>query len=804
MIIKAVWLHNIRSYKDEIVVFPEEGITVIYGDVGSGKTSILSAIGFAIFGNVPGTPSDPLSRFANPTARDLLRKGESRGFIRLWLKSGERNIVVHREIVESGTTVSDRGGWVLIVEKNGKTKYKRLTATEMRNYILETLGIPEEKTRARSRVFASAIYVPQFGIHSILNVSDKERLEIVNRVLNLIKYSYARERIDYVKKVVRRRIRENLEKRESELRGKIAEEEQIREELRRTKEELKRLEEELKELRRKEEEFKKVIEELEDKERRLREIAGKIGVLKTQLEHLKREKEREEVRLKGKTVGEIEKELKRKSDELEKFKLELEEVGKRKEEIEEERENVEKELERKIEETSTLTSKISAINGKVDELRKRLSEIEELERKGVCPVCLQPVTHAHAHELKSKIVAEIEELEAKKKQYMENLRRASIEVEKLKQRKEILSTEYSEIESRESKLNEKIKNLLETLSELKTLLEVAKKVSELEAKIENVKRELETVGKASKELDEVTKKLSFMKKEYDDVLRKKEELSTRKGVLQGKISNYESKLEEIEKLREELIAVRNEISKNKFYIEFLDKHVLAIIREVERYVKSKAYVAFKEEFLRIFKTLMMGYENIDVEITPDFKLQFKAKIDGTMVTIDTPSGGQLTSISLAYRLALNRVARAMIPQLREGILILDEPTYGFSPERVELLRKVLFSGEGPKQVIIVTHDRSFSDVSGEERLSIIRLELDPETTKTKIHYENIDPEYVEKVKNTFKAISKKIFSMSIEVTQPVKETFKPEVKVPLSEKVRKKTTSLLDFISQTGEKRDKH
>ena len=114
MIIKAVWLHNIRSYKDEIVAFPEEGITVIYGDVGSGKTSILSAIGFAIFGNVPGAPSDPLSRFANPTARDLLRKGESRGFVRLWLKSGERNIVVHREIVESGTTVSDRGGWVLI------------------------------------------------------------------------------------------------------------------------------------------------------------------------------------------------------------------------------------------------------------------------------------------------------------------------------------------------------------------------------------------------------------------------------------------------------------------------------------------------------------------------------------------------------------------------------------------------------------------------------------------------------------------------------------------------------------------
>ena len=804
MIIKAIWLRNIRSYKDEIVVFPEEGITVIYGDVGSGKTSILSAIGFAIFGNVPGAPSDPLSRFANPTARDLLRKGESKGFIRLWLKCGEKSIVVHREIVESGTTVNDRGGWVLIVERDGETRYKRLTATEMRNYVLETLGIPEEKTRARSRVFASAIYVPQFGIHSILSISDKERSEIVNRVLNLIKYSYARERIDYVKKVVRRRIRENLEKRESELRSKIAEEEQIREELRIAREELKRLEEELKKLREREEELKKVIGKLEDEERRLREIAGKKDALKTQLENLKKEKERDEARLKGKTVGEIEREFREKNDELEKFKLELGKVGKRKKEIEEKRENVEKELERKTGETSTLASKISAINGKVDGLRKRLSEIEELERKGVCPVCLQSVTHAHAHELKNKIVAEIEELEAKKKQYMENLEKAKIEEEKLRQRKESLSAEYSEVESKESELNEKVKSLLEILSELKTLLEIAKKVSELETKMEKVKRELETIGKASKELDEVIKKLSFLKKEYEDVLKKKEELSTRKGVLQGKISNYESKLKEIEKLREELVAVRNEISKNKFYIEFLDKYVLAIVREVERYVKSKAYVAFKEEFLRIFKTLMMGYENIDVEISPDFSLQFKAKVDGSMVAIDTPSGGQLTSISLAYRLALNRVARAMIPQLREGILILDEPTYGFSPERVELLRKVLFSGRGPKQVIIVTHDRSFYDVSGEEKLSIIRLELDPETTKTKVHYENIGPEYVEKVKNIFKALSKKIFSMSIEAAQPIKEAFKPEVKVPLSEENHRKMTSLLDFIFQPSEKRDKH
>ena len=154
--------------------------------------------------------------------------------------------------------------------------------------------------------------------------------------------------------------------------------------------------------------------------------------------------------------------------------------------------------------------------------------------------------------------------------------------------------------------------------------------------------------------------------------------------------------------------------------------------------------------------LMTGYENIDVEIKQDFSLSFKARVDGVLKPIETPSGGQLTCISLAYRLALNRVARSMIPQLGKGLLILDEPTYGFSPERVELLRRVLFSPGGPSQVIIVTHDKTFYEATGEEKLSIIRLELDPLTTTTKVYYENIDENYVRKVKEVFKELRKAV------------------------------------------------
>ncbi|MCH8317397.1 MAG: AAA family ATPase, partial [Bacteroidetes bacterium] len=53
MKIKRLRLKNIRSYQDEEILFPE-GSTLLSGDVGAGKTSILLAIEYALFCLQPG------------------------------------------------------------------------------------------------------------------------------------------------------------------------------------------------------------------------------------------------------------------------------------------------------------------------------------------------------------------------------------------------------------------------------------------------------------------------------------------------------------------------------------------------------------------------------------------------------------------------------------------------------------------------------------------------------------------------------------------------------------------------------
>ena len=49
MIIKRVKLNNIRSYIKEELNF-DKGITLLSGNIGSGKSTILLAIDFALFG----------------------------------------------------------------------------------------------------------------------------------------------------------------------------------------------------------------------------------------------------------------------------------------------------------------------------------------------------------------------------------------------------------------------------------------------------------------------------------------------------------------------------------------------------------------------------------------------------------------------------------------------------------------------------------------------------------------------------------------------------------------------------------
>jgi exonuclease SbcC len=68
------------------------------------------------------------------------------------------------------------------------------------------------------------------------------------------------------------------------------------------------------------------------------------------------------------------------------------------------------------------------------------------------------------------------------------------------------------------------------------------------------------------------------------------------------------------------------------------------------------------------------------------------------------SGGERTSLALAYRLALNTIVQEVSISGGSNLLILDEPTDGFSKEQVFKIRDILEELRFP-QVILVSHER---------------------------------------------------------------------------------------------------
>ena len=81
MRLKKLTLKNIRSYKDEEIIFPE-GSVLLAGEVGAGKSSILLALEYSLFGLQPGQKG-----------ASLLRNGTDNGFVSLEFEIDEQGRV---------------------------------------------------------------------------------------------------------------------------------------------------------------------------------------------------------------------------------------------------------------------------------------------------------------------------------------------------------------------------------------------------------------------------------------------------------------------------------------------------------------------------------------------------------------------------------------------------------------------------------------------------------------------------------------------------------------------------------------
>ena len=135
--------------------------------------------------------------------------------------------------------------------------------------------------------------------------------------------------------------------------------------------------------------------------------------------------------------------------------------------------------------------------------------------------------------------------------------------------------------------------------------------------------------------------------------------------------------------------------------EWLDSYFIPSVHRIEKSVMESLRYDFNEFYEAWYSKLVddpTKTSRVDERFGPVLEQ------DGYQQSIDSLSGGEKTSVALAYRLAINSTMRRQTGTLSSNLLILDEPTDGFSREQMVKVREILDSLKS-EQIIMVSHER---------------------------------------------------------------------------------------------------
>lgn len=658
MKLKKIKLENIRSYKEQEIVFPE-GSLLLSGDIGSGKTSILLGIEFALFGLQPGQKGS-----------SLLRNGEDNGGVMIEFEVEDKQIMVERTL-KRGKTISQD---YCAITVNGEKR--EISVTELKSAVLDLLNYPTEFAKKQNLLYKFTVYTPQEEMKQIILQDPETRINTLRHVFGIDKYKKILENTSLFLTKLREekrmkegmtsaleRDKEEIILKETELETKRYNVVSVEKELFDKKEIRKRIEEEKIEITKKIEEKNKLQSEVEKTKLMVSTKNDSIVSNTKLIERIKEQiKELANVKFNENDIVELNKEI----DNIKVEKYELNEKN--------------------LEITSQISS-LSMKNSDNDTLKNKIAKLE------MCPTCLQDVDPVHKSNMANKFESDT----------VENVKR--IETLTLEKRK--ISTRLSEIDVKISGLHSKIQELKLLKIKLDDVNEKKKRIEEYEVMNISLKKDYELLEKHMESLKNMVFELSkfdsvFNKKQEEfEVASKEERMADIKvAELRKEIDVFSIQIDELKGKVKRLEEVKEELNYIVKLETWFNQNFVPLISNIEKNVMVKLKSEFSLLFSEWFNMLVSDTFNVrlDDEFTPiieqqDYELNYNYL-----------SGGERTAIALAYRLALNQVINSLLSKIKtKDLVILDEPTDGFSGAQLDKMREIL-EELNVGQLIIVSHE----------------------------------------------------------------------------------------------------
>lgn len=679
MRLKKLKLENIRSYDAQEVTFPK-GSLLLSGNIGSGKSSILLGIDFALFGLQRGTLD----------GNAILRNGTEMGSVELFLEIDNKLVEIKRTLKRTPTGVVQHSGYITI---DGNKQ--DATPVELKDTVLQLLNYPKELlTKNKSLIYRYTVYTPQEQMKQILLGKKEDRLETLRKVFGIDKY----KRIKDNTKVVITKIKEkrkffegetaNLPEKESEFNNQQTE--------------LILLEQQIKELEPcftlKKQELEKKQEETREYEASLQhllQVKRDLALLENNLNHLSTKKQEDQALL-SQTIEKI--------NQVAIQDLELKEsykdlIGTSKQQID----TIEKEIrlilnkkqEFKVHKSNSLTLQ---------------SQIQNLDS---CPTCKQEVSITHKGAISQKQEQIIQEMNKNLQDLEVKEQDLNTKLTTLKQNLENLTKRESELEL----IKHKLKELQENKQRKQELEQKQDSLTKAIAEINTNKVQLEQQINLLQPKEELFTKIKFEKEVLEREFRT---LELNKASLEAKRTPLQNQLELLKKETFAKKIVLDKLNSFNKTQTMLEQVFIPTLDLIEKSVMFKVH----EEFNSIFiKWLTMLIETLNISLDEEFTP--KIQQNGYDIDYEYLSGGEKTAVALAYRLALNQVINRMMVDINtKGLLILDEPTDGFSSEQLDKVKDLISELE-MEQIILVSHETSVESFVE----NIIKLEKQEHTTQ---------------------------------------------------------------------------
>jgi len=748
----SIAVENWRSHKDTKLEF-SKGTNLLIGIMGSGKSSILDAISFALFGTFPALERRKLS------LSDVIRLNELTAKTTLEFLWNEEKYWVIRRIERKKETANTDAE----IYKNEKIVEKGTTAVN--KYIEQLLHVDYD-------LFTRAIYSEQNNIDYFLMLDPRRRKQEMDSLLGLDRFEEARAnctsllnkiktgRKDFEEKFSKTALDdskkqisevsehlENIGKENTKLTNAVVAEKQ--------KIELKQ--KEFSEMQKRKEGYDKaakeqiifetkvasLAKELEGKtpnEAELKEIEEKTKIIergKVQLDENIRELERKTSSL-SVSIGALDAKIKL----AQKNKGESAKITARLDELLNDR--TKEEL---LTEHEGMLSLIQSLDAEIQFLRSKVNEIEDSSKKlkpgtAECPICGNELGDSAISELLKKKKEDVASLTSQMENKTKNLAELKQKIVKMKElirEVELLSSRF-EIVSRDISVEPLAEELAKFDSEL---LSIRKEREERNAKREKIANEIKELQTLYKEKELLLKKIAMLK-EAELGLKKAKENVTLANYDEKTYEQIRSELETVRILFERLSAKKNQLeselksnSEIRLLLEREIKKMLEMEMEIGSLIKLEEELSIYKNALVQTQTSMrselISYINEAMNeiwgiIYPyrDYKMlrlsasekdyQFEVHDTEWKTLESVASGGERACAALTLRVAL---AMVLTPNL--SWLILDEPTHNLDKEAVELLSQTLQTKvpEVVDQTFVITHEEALmgSDFASSYRLS---------------------------------------------------------------------------------------